>query len=137
MLQELRYNDDEYKRWLKKHQAFTRTHTIDNSDCVENWLIGWISWFKAIFFAGGRMGSTVEDTGKESISLDATKQWPLGLCPSIPTTCMNSILPGRYICLMILQVVLTLNSVPGQERLKTGLSFVILDELAAPPNAQH
>ena len=42
------------------------------------------------------MGSIVADKGKESTSLDAIKQCPLGLCPSIPTTCMNSILPGRY-----------------------------------------
>lgn len=83
------------------------------------------------------MGSIVADKGKESTNLDAIKQCPLGLCPSIPTTCMNSILPGRYTFWMIGQMVLTLHVVPGQERLKIGLSFVILDELAVPLNARY
>lgn len=81
------------------------------------------------------MGSIVADRGKESTSLDAIKQCPLGLCPSIPTTCMNLILPGSYTFWMIAQMVLTLHVVPGQERLKIGSSVVILDELAAPLNA--
>jgi hypothetical protein len=68
----------------KIHQKLTDDSTLDGASVLEFW---GLSLPIACFLALGSWTST--EKGMESINSDAMKQCPLGLWPSIPTTCIQ------------------------------------------------